>query len=616
MKLILDNFRCHLKETFKFKDDNINLITGKNGSGKSTILESILFVLYDLKKPQTIGKKKCSVTLKYKDITITRQKSPNLLKVKYKDNNRTVTLEQDVAQDYIDNRFGFKEIFFSSSYLRQGERNYILNGNISVLSSLVNLDISDKVNTIKNIMKNLKTDILKLETKIDLLKSQIKTVNIDIHEFNIENIEEEIEHLKDTLKRINRYNDIKCYILSDEDITNLKDELKDISNVINKTPFKNLQLNKDRFNVIKSKLADINDSDINKILSDIKDKLYNIRKKSIIISKMKGMSVTDIQDKIDEIERECIIDCKFYSCPNCKSKLTFNNNILEIPKLNSDVSKKISELKQLQQDFLRYDDVDISLKQSLTERYNLINEYVNLNINFEDYVDETLYLKSLKRKSIIETKLDRHNNTMIKINKLNIDVNLSPEDIEKRLSQLENIMRKLNIIENNKKKQDEVDILQHKYDKKCEMLDTYKLLKTHIQKAQHIYIQNYIDNINIRLNEYVSYVFDNLNVSLETIKKNKTNQNERLILNMKIMQDTEILDIEMLSGGEISKLSICLLLVMSEILNHDMIILDETLSNIDEDARNKITEILKQTNKTVIVVSHNPINDVDHEISL
>lgn len=88
MKLVLKNFRCYTDSTFEFEDDDMTLISGPSGQGKTTILMAIQFVLFgssNLKHLVTHGKTSCEVELNYKEWVVKRTKRPNILTVRRDD---------------------------------------------------------------------------------------------------------------------------------------------------------------------------------------------------------------------------------------------------------------------------------------------------------------------------------------------------------------------------------------------------------------------------------------------------------------------------------------------------------------------------------------------------
>jgi len=122
MKLELFGFRCHEETEVEITENKLMLLSGTSGQGKSTILESLLFLLYDaVKKPFTFGKKKCKVILHYNNAQIVRQKNPNLVQVIVgKD-----VLENELAENWIVNEFGTYDQFMCACYIRQMEKHFI-----------------------------------------------------------------------------------------------------------------------------------------------------------------------------------------------------------------------------------------------------------------------------------------------------------------------------------------------------------------------------------------------------------------------------------------------------------------------------------------------------------
>jgi DNA repair exonuclease SbcCD ATPase subunit len=204
MKLELVNFKCHEFKEFEFTENNVILISGKSGVGKTSIIEAIVFVLFGSgRKITKYGQKSCSVrlqiTIMNKFLDIKRTKGPNRLTIE-------VTQQQDIindakptkgnhyedaaAQEIINELFGHQ--YESVGYLSQSSINsFVLMGPQEKLTFLENLifktsDLKQIKQKIQNLIKErtqlLQTTVGKVEMLTQILDS---TDEIDICEFPI-----------------------------------------------------------------------------------------------------------------------------------------------------------------------------------------------------------------------------------------------------------------------------------------------------------------------------------------------------------------------------------------------------------------------------------------------
>lgn len=146
MEIELKGFRCHMNGTFTIKNNentsNLYLVNGQSGIGKSTIFQAIAWVLYgfgrnlasyDIPKTQKIY-----VKLTIGNMSIYRQKHPELLKVIIKNKEELLTIEDDQAQNYIEEKFASREAWHSCCYLSQFQRNWLLDTSNNEKMSILN----------------------------------------------------------------------------------------------------------------------------------------------------------------------------------------------------------------------------------------------------------------------------------------------------------------------------------------------------------------------------------------------------------------------------------------------------------------------------------------------
>ena len=190
MELSIKNFRSIRDEKYIFSKGN-TLITGESGAGKSTILESIIWCFYGGPNVLPYGNKKKIVTkteIKIDEMIITRTKPPDKCQILFKDGKK---LEHDEAQSYIDKMFGSKNLWETSSYLKQDNRSNLLFSSGQEKFHLVkeiifggeNKESSPEfyLDKLSVFSKNIDTELNVLQGKIEISK---ETLNNSIENFN------------------------------------------------------------------------------------------------------------------------------------------------------------------------------------------------------------------------------------------------------------------------------------------------------------------------------------------------------------------------------------------------------------------------------------------------
>lgn len=135
MKVTLLRFKKYVEVTTRdFNVNNLTLLDGESGTGKTTVLEAILWCLYGKMVniyptgSKSTNKDQTSVTIDLPEmgnISIKRSKPPDVIEVKIPGH---ATLTSDAAQSYIEQLFGPRDLFITSSYIRQDNRCPLITG--------------------------------------------------------------------------------------------------------------------------------------------------------------------------------------------------------------------------------------------------------------------------------------------------------------------------------------------------------------------------------------------------------------------------------------------------------------------------------------------------------
>jgi DNA repair exonuclease SbcCD ATPase subunit len=172
MNVQLSNFRCHRKQTFTFSP-GLNLIEGKSGMGKTTILDAISWCLLGkIRNVVTRGEKKCSVTLHLDGLQITRTKLPGRLLILFPDGRQ---LEDDAAQHHIYSLIGGEHFELTSYMLQKGTEQFFTLPKeekrrfVESLSKQHN-NLESTKERIQNRLKDLKSALLSHQTRLSLLE--------------------------------------------------------------------------------------------------------------------------------------------------------------------------------------------------------------------------------------------------------------------------------------------------------------------------------------------------------------------------------------------------------------------------------------------------------------
>src|SRR3990167_9496813 len=185
MRLILHCFKCYGDEQIvDLASQGLTLIKGPSGSGKSSILAALAWVLYGgLRNVASQGGGQCWVRLECESLVIYRQKKPELLQVLHDG----VIHEGEAAQAIINQYFGSKEVWWGSCYLAQSTRHALLElSNIEKMQLLTSLAFGDdqpdhylqrldeELGVSKKALRTKEDRYKRLHAQVELLETQFK----------------------------------------------------------------------------------------------------------------------------------------------------------------------------------------------------------------------------------------------------------------------------------------------------------------------------------------------------------------------------------------------------------------------------------------------------------
>jgi DNA repair exonuclease SbcCD ATPase subunit len=131
-------------------------------------------------------------------------------------------------------------------------------------------------------------------------------------------------------------------------------------------------------------------------------------------------------------------------------------------------------------------------------------------------------------------------------------------------------------------------------------------LKTKILEAESLAISNIIDTINIHARGYLDCFFTDhpISVQLQPFKETKkaTKPSVNVVIEYKGME----CDLNMLSGGELSRVVLAYTLALSEMFNTPLLLLDECTASLDQDLTSDVFEGLREnfSGKLVLIIAH------------
>ena len=598
-------------------DNNINLIYGKNESGKSTLLSFINSMLYGISKNK--NGKDISDFEKYKPwvgedfsgkiaYTLDNNKNYEIFRDFSKKNPKIYNNNEEISKEFnIDknkgNTFFYEqtkideELFLSTTMVMQKESVLDEKSQNLLTQKITNLLSSGEDNTsYKKIMDNLNKKLIEevgtdrtsgrplneINEKIEKLKleknklNNIENINNEI-KINKKEIEESIINLQNEINLLNKIKNIK----ENEKIENekikinknieidLEEKINNLKNKLNneKNNNKNNKLNK--FNIFLILILII----INIVLFILKtNKIFKITTISVTLVYFLFILFKKIinKNKTKKIKQE-----------NNLEKIKINK---EIEILEENKNNKINEINKIEKNILEKNSIEINLIKNEFNKYFNNNEINNLfNNNLEEIINNLNELNILV------------NNKKLELNTLNykqIDINEKAENMLKIREKLEYLT-----------------------EEKEELLKLEKSILIAKNTLEDAYAEMK-GNITPKFTKDLSTLMEN--ISSNKYKNIKFNPENGLTVEN---ENGEYISCNKLSIGTIDELYLALRLsIMNEISKETMpIILDEAFAYYDNERLENILKFISDNykdNQIIIFTCTNRENKILEKLNI
>ncbi|MHB9314104.1 AAA family ATPase [Fusobacterium polymorphum] len=444
-KVQLENYRSHSNTTVEFTK-GVNLILGKNGRGKTSILEAISTVMFNTKDRTgketgksyiKFGEKSSKVEI---DFIANDGREYNLKTEFFKTKPKKQALKDMIGSEYDGDiqekleelcgiKKGFEETYENIVIAKQNEFINIFKDSGTIREKTFNKIFNTQIykemydSFLKEAVDKYKEKVKDLDKEITFLKENMEDKE-QITNFLKE--EKDIEkNLQDNFKNIivvskNLENEIKDYETTEIELNNLIKNIKDEENKINKY-----------LNILKENVIEAKQAKKSKIIVKETEKYYleylNIENK-----------LKDLRENLDNLLEEQKLNIKYQNNIE-KLELSNKNFKVDISNLEENISKNSEKKENLESEIselkVKEENLDLKLKKYI----DLLDELEKLE-NFKD--------KKLEDKLKKTTEIDILKKELVSKNDLFKIINI--EELGKKLSNFQELEKELKLLEEQK----------------------------------------------------------------------------------------------------------------------------------------------------------------------
>jgi len=618
------------KVDIDFTKIGLLLLDGKTGAGKSSILDTISWILFDntlrgIRKSDWLNTH-CKTGIgtlvlddNNKEIVIERKRMDNgncflsILEDGKDISERTIIETQDKIEKQV---LGFSfEVFRNSimfgqndllvlTYGTDKDRKQIIGEILGFQEIDVCLDksrekfriIKEEIDTLSMFLRDKEERLKNFENiTIDIINN--KKSELDILNKNKEEMSKTLESLKTLYNSYNQYNRLK--------------ELEGV--LINKNT---------SLSILKEEISKVNIEDITNKANYLQSQFVEFQEKNLFLIHEQEKLKNDCMSIIKKINN---ITSLGSTCPVCYrplddtqkaqlcENLTLEKDSIEVS-LNDTIAYHIACKESMEEIKSELDRLLLQKEtyESLLQNYQLLEKEVTMLV---------------EEKQRLETFFSSQGINIGKVNQLDKE-ELKKEVNNKQIefNHLESSIRQLSI---------EIPLLESKLQEKNKLSEEIKLEKEKIKEKVSLskHVQFLIDQfslkgvrnkildevipfINQEVNKYLSELFPFVNIFLSTEVQGKTVLKQELTFNIEDIYTHNVRDFKSWSGGEKMLICLALRLALWKVLycfrekRLEALFLDEVFGCLDEEYKEKVLKFLKNLQKEldipIIIVEHLP----------
>lgn len=585
-------------------EDNINIIYGKNESGKSTLLKFISNMFYGSSKNK--NKKEISDFDKYKPwigeefsgkliyqldnneqyevYREFRKKNPKIYDENGQDISKQFNIDKNKGSEFFKEQTGINEdLFYSTAVVQQDEtqldqqqQNNIIQ-KISNLISTGNDDISYK-KTIEKLNK-------KLLDEVGTQKTTERPINIINEKLN--NLYLRREKIKEIKNKKYEIEEIKKQY--ENEIKNLENNLKIIKQIKNNKEKENIDNEIINLNIKMENEINEQINEINKKIENKKTEKNKLNINYFILPILIIINVLLFIFNKNKYINYIFLFINFIYLIFIVFKLIKNNN-----KNNSEKNELENKLKLLQEN-KKNKIIEIGkLKNNLEEKIN--NNKNNLNQEFEkEIIEKYINLENEKINNLFDEEEIKYRNISLKLQQINLEKNIIMPELNEEA----------NIIE-------QITTLEEQKENLISLGNSIQIAKNTLEESYEILKNSISPEFTKSLSEISKEISNNKYQNV------KLNDNDGLLIEC---EDGRYIGANLLSYGTIDQMYLALRLSGLKQLSNETIpiILDETFAYYDNERLKNILEYLAKQFKNyqiIILTCSNREKDALGELKL